>query len=53
MEVACRLALESLPSLPEETVKALRRPVETLCAVAGREIERFRPGLIDRNTTLS
>jgi hypothetical protein len=49
MEVACRLALESLPELPQETEGALREPIETLCNVTGRElVERLRPGLLDR-----
>jgi hypothetical protein len=47
MEVACRLALESLPELPRETEEALREPIDTLCTITGREIERLRPGLID------
>jgi hypothetical protein len=48
MEVACRLALESLPELPRETEDALREPIETLCKVTEGELERLRPGLIDR-----
>jgi hypothetical protein len=48
MEVACRLALESLPELPRETEDALREPIETLCKVTEDELERLRPGLIDR-----
>ena len=47
-EVACRLALESLPRLPAETQEALREPIETLCEVSGRELERLKPGLLDR-----
>ena len=50
MEVACRLALESLPDLPRETEEALREPIEVLCKVAGRELERLRPGLNDRTS---
>jgi hypothetical protein len=53
MEVACRLALESLPSLPEETVQALRAPIDSLCRITGREIERLRPGLVDRPSETS
>lgn len=48
MEVACRLALESLPELPRETEEVLREPIDTLCRVTQREIERLRPGLVDR-----
>jgi len=48
MEVACRLALESLPELPRETEDALREPIDTLCKVTERELERLNPGLNDR-----
>jgi hypothetical protein len=50
MEVACRLALESLPQLPQATEEALREPIDTLCKVTEREIERLRPGLLDRRS---
>jgi hypothetical protein len=53
MEVACRLALESLPELPRETEEALREPIDSLCKITGREIERLRPGLIDRPSETS
>jgi hypothetical protein len=49
LEVACRLALESLPKLPAETEEALREPIETLCDITGRELERLKPGLLDRD----
>jgi hypothetical protein len=44
MEVACRLALESLPKLPNETEQALRHHIETLCEVTERELKRLQPG---------
>jgi hypothetical protein len=47
LEVACRLALESLPELPSETEEALRGPIETLCEVTGRELESLQPGLTE------
>ena len=53
MEVACRLALESLPKLPRETEEALRGPIDTLCTITAREVERLRPGLIDRPSETS
>jgi hypothetical protein len=53
MEVACRLALESLPELPRETEEALREPINTLCKITEREIERVRPGLVDRPSETS
>jgi hypothetical protein len=48
MEVACRLALESLPELPPETEDALRKPIETLCEVTERELERLQTALVKR-----
>jgi hypothetical protein len=53
MEVACRLALESLPELPRDTEEALREPINTLCKITEREIERLRPGLVDRASETS
>jgi hypothetical protein len=47
LEVACRLALESLPELPPETEEALREPIQTLCDVTGRELENLQPALVD------
>jgi hypothetical protein len=51
LEVACRLALESLPELPRETEEALREPIQTLCDVTGRELESLQPGLTDERKT--
>jgi hypothetical protein len=53
LEVACRLALESLPKLPIETQEALRGPTQTLCEVSGRELERLKPGVLDRDAPSS
>jgi hypothetical protein len=44
MEVACRIGLESLQQLPKESEIALREPIETLCSVTEREVERLSPG---------
>jgi hypothetical protein len=44
MEVACRLALESLPALPTQTEQALRDPIEQLCRVTERELQQLEPG---------
>jgi hypothetical protein len=51
LEVACRLALESLPELPPETEDVLREPIQTLCEVTGRELESLQPGLTDERKT--
>jgi hypothetical protein len=48
LEVACQLALESLPKLPRETEESLREPIETLCDVTRRELEQLKPGLVKR-----
>ena len=44
MEVACRIGLESLRQLPKESEDALREPIETLCRMTEREVERLSPG---------
>jgi hypothetical protein len=44
LEVACHLALEALPGLPDETEQALREPVQRLCDVTGTELDRIDPG---------
>jgi hypothetical protein len=43
MEVACQLALESLPELPPETENRLRGPIQTLCDVTRSELDRIGP----------
>jgi hypothetical protein len=48
MEVACRLALESLPKIPSESEEALREPVQTLCKVTERELKRLKLGYAGR-----
>ena len=48
MEVACRLALESLPKIPSESEQALREPVQTLCKVIERELKRLKLGYAGR-----
>jgi hypothetical protein len=53
LEVACRLAIESLPKLPSETEDTLRKPIETLCEVTERELERLKPGLLQRDADSS
>jgi hypothetical protein len=43
MEVACRLALESLPKLPRASEQTLREPIQTLCEVTQQELKRLKP----------
>jgi hypothetical protein len=50
MEVACRLALESLPKIPRESEKAMREAVQTLCKVTERELKRLKLGNVGRKT---
>jgi hypothetical protein len=44
LEVACRLALESLAALPERAGHALRDPIKELCRLTELELERLQPG---------
>ena len=44
LEVACRLALDSLPALPQRADHALRDAIEELCRLTERELERMQPG---------
>ena len=44
LEVACGLALEALPSLPDETERALRQHVEVLCEITGKQLSQLHPG---------
>jgi hypothetical protein len=53
MEVACQLALDSLPELPPETGEKLREPIQALCEVTRNELVRINPGFADRFTTPS
>ena len=50
MEVACRLALESLPKIPSESEEVLREAVQTLCKVTERELKRLKLGYVGRKT---
>jgi hypothetical protein len=44
LEVACRIALDALPELADETEQALREPIQELCDVTGAELDRISPG---------
>jgi hypothetical protein len=48
MEIACQLALESLPELPPETGERLRDPIRALCKVTRDELTRIEPSLAAR-----
>ena len=48
MEVACQLALDSLPKLPPETGERLREPIESLCNVTRDELVRLDPSFAGR-----
>jgi hypothetical protein len=47
LEVACQVALEALPELPDDTEQALRDHVQSLCDVTGAELDRINPGWRD------
>jgi hypothetical protein len=40
--VACRLAMDALPDLPEDLRRVVEEPVDTLCRVVGPELDRLR-----------
>jgi hypothetical protein len=42
--VACKLAMDALPHLPDDVRAAVEEPVTALCRVVGPEVERLRPG---------
>jgi hypothetical protein len=41
--VACRLAMDALPDLPEDLRQVVEPPVSSLCRIVGPELERLRP----------
>jgi len=41
--VACKVALDALPDLPEPLREAVETPVHELCRVVGPALERARP----------
>jgi hypothetical protein len=45
--VACRLAIEVLPDLPDDVRAEVSEPVTTLCHAVGPALERIRPGFLD------
>jgi hypothetical protein len=46
--VACRLALDAVPDLPDDLRHAVEGPVKTLCRLVGPELERVCPDALDR-----
>jgi hypothetical protein len=40
--VACRLALDALPRLPDELKAVLTEPIKTLCDTLGPALERVK-----------
>jgi hypothetical protein len=43
--VACQLALEALPRLPDELKGVVERPLNEFCAALGPVLERIKPGV--------
>ena len=41
--VACKVALDALPDLPESLREVVEPPVRELCSVVGPALERTRP----------
>ena len=50
LEVACQLALDALPQLPDETSARLRDPIRELCDVTRQELIRIDPELANNFT---
>jgi hypothetical protein len=50
--VACRLAMEALPDLPEDLRTVVEEPIASLCRVVGPELERLRPDAFGRHDDL-
>jgi hypothetical protein len=45
LEVACQLAIDALPKLPNETSERLREPIRELCDITRQELIRIDPDL--------
>jgi hypothetical protein len=50
LEVACQLAIDSLPELPPETGERLREPIQALCDVTRGELLRIDPSFATKFT---
>jgi len=46
--IACRLAVEALPDLPEDVRREVSTPVTVLCNTVGPALEKVDPGFLDR-----
>jgi len=46
--IACRLAIDALPDLPEDLRHEVFQPVKALCDTVGPALERRQPGCLDR-----
>jgi hypothetical protein len=45
--IACNLARDALPELPQDTAAAVEDAVRTFCNVVGEELKRTHPDAID------
>ena len=45
--VACRVAIDALPELPEEVREEAEEPLTAFCHVIGPALERVHPGFFD------
>jgi hypothetical protein len=43
LQFACRLAVDALPDVPASTAAALDAPVQALCDITERELDRHHP----------
>jgi len=45
--LACHLAQQALPGLPDETERVLHDPVQTICDVTSEQLDLVNPGWRD------
>ena len=45
--IACRLAIDSLPYLPDAVRRQVSEPVTALCHVIGPALDEIKPGFLD------
>jgi hypothetical protein len=49
--VACRLAIDALPDLPDDLRRRVSDPVRAVCDTVGPALDQVRPGTLDPRGT--
>jgi hypothetical protein len=44
--IACRLAIDALPELPDEIRKQVTEPITVLCDIVGKALDGHQPGVL-------